>query len=129
MVNRLQLFDSWRVPLPSYHACPVQQRSSNRDVPWWNDKLAELRKKSRRWFNRAKITSDWVQHNFDIQSSHELHQHNTRNIGNMSLVTPRTNYIRFGCIYPAIVNFNNLPMNLKQIISLYLFKKELKKWL
>lgn len=47
----------------SYHAsCPIQQRSSNRDVPWWNDKLAGLRKKSRRLFNRAKITLDWVEY-------------------------------------------------------------------
>lgn len=44
----------------SYHAsCPVQHRSSNRDVSWWNNRLAELRKKSRRLFNRAKVTSDW----------------------------------------------------------------------
>lgn len=47
----------------SYHAsCPIQHRSSNRDVPWWNDKLADLRKKSRRLFNRAKVTSDWDQY-------------------------------------------------------------------
>jgi len=46
--------------ISSYHAsCPVQHRSSSRDVPWWNDKLAELRKKSRQLFNRAKVTSDW----------------------------------------------------------------------
>ena len=39
----------------SYTAsCPAQQRSSNREVSWWNEKLAVLRKKSRRLFNRAK---------------------------------------------------------------------------
>lgn len=49
--------------ISSYNAsCPLQHRSSSRDVPWWNDRLAELRKLCRKLFNRAKITLDWVQY-------------------------------------------------------------------
>ena len=44
----------------SYNAsCPPRHRTSNRDVSWWNDKLAELRKKTRKLFNKAKSISNW----------------------------------------------------------------------
>lgn len=46
--------------ITSFNAsCPIQKRKSNRDVPWWNDQLAALRKQTRKLFNRAKITSVW----------------------------------------------------------------------
>ena len=41
------------------HSCPTKAVTSNRDVPWWNKKLAKLRKMTRRLFNRAKITLNW----------------------------------------------------------------------
>lgn len=43
-------------------SCPIQHKSSNRDVEWWNDDLGDLRKAARRLFNRAKITNDWAAH-------------------------------------------------------------------
>lgn len=75
-----------------------------------------------------KVKRNLIKHNFDLQTISELHHYNTRNVDNINLMAPRTNYIRFGCLYPAISNFNNLPSSLKQIISLYTFKRELKKF-
>lgn len=40
-------------------SCPLKQRSTSRDVSWWNDRLGKLRKKARKLFNRAKTTSNW----------------------------------------------------------------------
>lgn len=75
-----------------------------------------------------KLKHNLIKHNLDLRSYSELHRYNTRNVENFSLVTPRTNYLRFGCIYQAISNFNSLPLNLKQISSLYNFKNELKQF-
>ena len=41
------------------NTCPIIERAINRDVPWWNDTLDDLRRKARRAFNHAKITNNW----------------------------------------------------------------------
>lgn len=75
-----------------------------------------------------KVKKNLIKHNVDLQSLSEIHHYETRNVDNIRLTIPRTNYMRFGCIYPAIVNFNNLPIYLKNIPSIYTFKKVLKKY-
>lgn len=45
----------------SYHSsCPERKKTSNRDVPWWSNKLKRLRIRTRKLFNKAKVTNDWV---------------------------------------------------------------------
>lgn len=41
------------------NSCPVKVRSTDRDVPWWNTRLENLRKQARKMFNRAKRTLQW----------------------------------------------------------------------
>jgi hypothetical protein len=39
--------------------CPPKVKTTKRRVPWWNSRLKKLRDKTRKLFNRAKITSEW----------------------------------------------------------------------
>ena len=40
-------------------SCPVRTKTTNRTVPWWNNKLDKLRKDTRKLFNKAKRTNKW----------------------------------------------------------------------
>lgn len=75
-----------------------------------------------------KVKNNLIKHNLELQSLSELHRFNTRNMINIQIRMPRTNYIKLGCIYPAIINYNNLPLNLKTITSIHIFKNSLKKY-
>lgn len=39
--------------------CPLKQKSTNRDVPWWNKELSLLKSKAGKLFNRAKRSECW----------------------------------------------------------------------
>lgn len=39
--------------------CPIKEKITNRDVPWWSKKLSKLRAETRRLFNRAKSDGGW----------------------------------------------------------------------
>ena len=41
------------------NSCPVKRRKPFNRVPWWNEQLEKLKKKSRRLFNKAKRTGEW----------------------------------------------------------------------
>ena len=45
-----------------HQSCPLIQKTTSRDVPWWNNHLSHLRKETRRLFNRAKRTSEWSEY-------------------------------------------------------------------
>lgn len=38
-------------------SCPVRMYKSNRNVPWWNDRLTKMRKKARRLYNSRNKSS------------------------------------------------------------------------
>ena len=40
--------------------CPLTMRKNNRNISWWNQDLAERRKKVRQLFNLAKKSGDWT---------------------------------------------------------------------
>jgi hypothetical protein len=42
-----------------YHSHPAKTTRSPRTIPWWNKKLSGFRAKTRRLFNKAKITGEW----------------------------------------------------------------------
>lgn len=42
-----------------YACCPLKEKNSDRDVPWWNNTLEKLRKDARKKFNIAKLTGEW----------------------------------------------------------------------
>ncbi|XP_062710252.1 uncharacterized protein LOC134288683 [Aedes albopictus] len=75
-------------------SCATKERSTIRDVPWWNNKLQKLRKKTRKLFNWAKRTQQWDQYkeslttyNKEIRRSKRVHwRHTCENIEN----TPAT---------------------------------------
>ena len=70
--------------------CPTKIRSTNREVPWWNQSLQKLRKKTRKLFNRAKRTQQWDEYkqsltayNKEIRRSKRTHwRHTCENIEN-----------------------------------------------
>ncbi|KAL1447090.1 hypothetical protein WDU94_000567 [Cyamophila willieti] len=43
----------------SYQDCSPFVRGVNKNVRWWTNTLAEMRKKTRKLFNKAKRTGDW----------------------------------------------------------------------
>jgi hypothetical protein len=43
-------------------SCQPRRRVTNRDTPWWNDKLEALRREVRKLFNTAKRTQEWAQY-------------------------------------------------------------------
>ena len=51
------------------------------------------------------------------------HLRNSRNI--LKLNKPRTNFIKYGCIYSSALIFNNLPENIRVIDNLSSFKTTL----
>ena len=61
-----------------------------------------------------KVKNNVIKHNLNIQLLSDTHHYSTRNHNNIRLAMPSTNYIRYGCVYSAIVNYNNLPMNIKK---------------
>nr|XP_015922911.2 uncharacterized protein LOC107451358 [Parasteatoda tepidariorum] len=49
-----------QIILDSHHiSCQVTSTSSPRRVPWWSSELSKLRKKCRKFFNRAKKSGEW----------------------------------------------------------------------
>jgi len=40
--------------------CPLTVRKNHRNISWWNQDLAERRKKVRRLFNVAKKSGNWI---------------------------------------------------------------------
>jgi hypothetical protein len=42
--------------------CPLTVRRNNRNVSWWNQDLAERRRKVRRLFNAAKTPGNWTEY-------------------------------------------------------------------
>lgn len=44
------------------NSCPVKSKVLNRQVPWWNRKLSQLRTETRKLFNRAKRTNKWSEY-------------------------------------------------------------------
>lgn len=73
-----------------------------------------------------KIKNNLVKNNMILQSNRELHSYETRAIDSLRLSAPRTNFLRLGCMYSAIVKFNNLPASISNIMPLHRFKKALK---
>lgn len=50
--------------------CKEKQKSSNRKVPWWSNKLRKLRKEAGRDFNKAKRSRNWEAY------ENSLHEYN-----------------------------------------------------
>jgi len=42
--------------------CPLTVRKNNRNTSWWNQDLAERRKKLHRLFNLAKKSGNWTEY-------------------------------------------------------------------
>lgn len=73
-----------------------------------------------------KVKNNLLKSNISLQSSREIHRYETRTLDHLRVSAPRTNYLRLGCMYTAIINYNNLPTNIKHMYPLPRFKKALK---
>ncbi|XP_058827364.1 uncharacterized protein LOC131687303 [Topomyia yanbarensis] len=71
-------------------SCSLVTRSLCRDVPWWNENLATLKKEARRLFTKANITGNWsnyrtalTKYNTELRKAKKLSMHEfCENIGN-----------------------------------------------
>lgn len=73
-----------------------------------------------------KVKNNLIKNQLHLQSSRDIHRYDTRSADNLRIVTPRTNYLRLGCMFSAIVNFNNLPEQISNLVPINRFKKALK---
>ncbi|XP_074042675.1 uncharacterized protein [Leptinotarsa decemlineata] len=49
--------------IPTYNEhCPIVNQRSNKNVPWWNEDLARMRKKTRKAFRCARKSGSWDQY-------------------------------------------------------------------
>lgn len=76
-----------------------------------------------------KLKHNLIRHNIALEHNSDVHSHNTRSASAIRPSIPRTNYLRLGCMYSSIVNFNNLPDYLKIITPLSRFKKHVKQFI
>lgn len=68
-----------------------------------------------------KIKNNLIKTNLNLRTNRDFHSYETRSVNNLRTLAPRTNYLRLGCMYSAIVNFNNLPVNISNIVPLCRF--------
>lgn len=61
--------------------CPLKQRKANREVPWWNKSLEDLRTITRRHFNTAKGISNWGENKISLTNYNKELGSPKRNLG------------------------------------------------
>lgn len=49
-------------------SCKTNRSSIKKEVPWWNNKLAELKRKTRQLFNAAKTNGNWTDYHKELTS-------------------------------------------------------------
>lgn len=76
-----------------------------------------------------KVINNLIKNELNLQNSRNFHRYETRSIHNLRILAPRTNYLRLGCMFNAIVNFNNLPLQISSTVPIYRFKKALKEYI
>ena len=62
-----------------------------------------------------------------LSENNTIHSYNTRSANKVHIKYERTNYRRFSVRYRGAIIWNSLPNSLKEIKSLQLFKRKLKK--
>lgn len=76
-----------------------------------------------------KIRNNHIRHDFNICNNFELHGYNTRNNMIIHLNNMKTNLGFNSTLENAARDYNTIPISLKNITSLHMFKKALKKYL
>lgn len=74
-----------------------------------------------------KIKQNLIKCNIPLQRITEIHDYNTRQRSNFFHRNIRTNKGINGILYRGVVNYNDLPHSIKEIITISQFKKELLK--
>ena len=76
-----------------------------------------------------KITKGMVKSNIPVQYVHQIHNHSTRNNGDLVINRTRTQLAASNFFVRSFVNFNDLPLNIKNHRALGLFKSKLREYL
>jgi Reverse transcriptase (RNA-dependent DNA polymerase) len=75
-----------------------------------------------------RVVNNLIKNDFELIFNREFHRHNTRQAINLHIDFRRTNMGKMSILTKGVNYYNELPKNIKQSKSLFIFKKKLKEF-
>lgn len=124
-LNKLDILNKKAIKTINFHPImyPTNLIYSSRYISFENICKREL------YILAYKIINNLIKHNFILNRSIDIHNHNTRNKSNFYLSLFRTDNQKKNCLYNCLKVFNELPNDLKLNINISSFKNKIKEYI